>query len=342
MRNQKNKMFTDNIPADADSQQMLDEGKRMGLSPEDLAGGEEEKKPLTPNPMEIIGQPKPEGEKKPEIKPKADEEEDGEPAVKKPDDTKKPEESEEGEDGGQPSPESNKPVTQGQLGKITRTLKKEMNDNFAKLSETLKTFSAAKTPEKKEEAAAAVADQVDEIKVYAEKNKLDPEALKELMGLVEKSIMAKIPLDQLESLNQVAPVVQEMSVAMKNEQIISDFNQEYDSFQPTLAQQFPNATPEQWKKAKLLLRELATGPDYGYVEGKHDAYPLNHIVAIEAQKIKDALFSPKKKTAETGGMGEGGNEGETEDLTSTSYEQMTPKKAAAITDMLNDDKDYED
>jgi len=349
-------MFANNIPDDADTKEILGEAKRMGLDREDLTDDPaEEQSGLTPNPMSLIDSKKPDEKpaeqpqpKKPAAKqPEADEESDEAEEPKKPA-VKSDEESEEGEDDGQPSADSNKAITRGEFGKFTRSLRKEMADGINKLAETMKTFSQAKTPEQKEAAAGEVKDQMDAITEFAQKARgadgkpLDPAGLKELYGIFEKMVMSKIPLDKLNQLDQIVPVVNTVADSINQDQIITDFNAEYDEFQPTLAKEFPNATPAQWKAAKTLLRDLATSEQYGYVEGKHEAYPLAHIVAIEQQKIRDVLFSPKRKTAESGQLGnEPEGESPQEELLRTNYENMTPKKAAQLNDLLNDDNDYE-
>ncbi len=330
-------MFDENVPAAGDKAEMdaiIAEGARMGLDPADLNGeiaGDLEARPADPFAPDLGKQddtpatppavtPAPQPEKKPE--------EEGEP-LEEEEDPENPE-SEEGEDGGQPPADSGKFITKGEFGKLSRDLK----NGLKSLADAIKAQGAAKTLEAAAAAAEVVAEQADEITAYAKKLNLDPAALKEFADIVTKQALGKVPLDKLQGLEKITPVVAQMSESMQREQIIADFNREWEEAAPTIQQQFPNATPEQLKKAKLEMRTLATSEKYGYVEGKHEAYPLSHILAIEATKFKDILFSPKKRTAETGRLGGADEPENSGDVVSTQYEEMTPARAKQMEEQL--------
>lgn len=342
-------MFKDNIDAPTSEDQkdlnnMVEEGKRMGLDPADLGVGEEgddsfgtrQKDPLNPDKPTGLNQPDDE----------EDDQEPQKPAEKKPT-AKKPEADEEGEEGdedddtsdegegdGKPSTDSKgKFVTQAQLGKFGRGIKQGFKD----LAGAIEKLADAKSPTEKKEAKAEVAAEVDEFMTYAQKykdaegNPMNADALKELAGLIEKQVLGKVPLDQIKGMTDLQPVVSKMSEDISREEQQTFFNTEWEGEGTKFVKdKYPNATADQVTKAKQKMFELATSEKYGFVEGKHEAYPLDYILLKEAETFKDLLYSPRRKTAESSQLGDDGDDLGADDsasVLSTSFENMTPKKA---------------
>ncbi len=362
----KNEMFKTNIDAENSADQkdlndMIAEGKRMGLDSEDLGvTGEDDnsdfgvrhKDPLNsekPTGLDEPGDepeaPKATEKKKSAIKPEADQEEgESEEDDSEKGDEEEGDESEEGEDDGKPSTESDsKFVTKGELGKMSR----DMRRGFKEVAAAMKEIAMAKTPAEKKEAQESAAEVVDDFMTYAQKykdaegNPMNTDALKELAGIIEKKVLGNIPLDKIQSLTDLSPAMTQMSEEMSREEIVKEFNTEWKTEGlKTIKERFPNATAEQLAKAEEKMFELATSEKYGSVEGKHDAYPLDYIFLKEGEAFKDLLYSPRKKTAESSSLGddmdledEGDNSAS---VLNTRFEDMTPKKAAQIEAALGD------
>jgi hypothetical protein len=351
-----------NIDAPSEDQKemadMVEEGKRLGLSPEDLGVNDQADPGFGTRHKDPLNAEKPTGIDEPGDEPEVPKAKEEEPVAKKPEEDEEESEeedeeddsSEEGKDGVKPPADSKEFVTKGQLGRFSR----EMRRGFKEVASAMKEIAAAKTPEAKKEAQENAADTVDEFMTYAQKykdaagNPMNSDALKELSGIIEKNIMGKIPLEQIKGMTDLQPVVKSLSDDMNREEVVSAFNNEWkDQGLKIIKAQFPNATEEQITKAENKMFELATSEKYGEVPGKHDAYPLDWIFQKEAEVFKDMLFSPRKKTAEGSSLGddldfEEGAAGD--NILSTPFEQMTPKKAAAMEAALGkadaDEGDY--
>lgn len=332
---------------------MQKEAEKMGLDPAELTGeisGDLTQRPSDPfntDKTTGFGQPgddtasEPQDEDKAEDTPKTDPEPESEEEEGEEDGDEEEEGSEQGQGKGQPSPETDsKFITKGQFGKFTRELKTQ----FKELASAIQTLANARGKAETKQAADEVKEQVDEIEEYAKKfkdengNPLNAEGLRELTDIIKRSVLKDIPLDKIKQMETLEPVVTQMSANMQQEEILTVFNSEWDTQGlPEINKLYPNASPEQKEKAKQKMLELATSEQYGFVEGKHDAYPLSYILFKEAQSFNDLLFSPKKKTAEGSHLGGETDLGDIseEQLLGTNYEDMTPAKAAALGEKIN-------
>lgn len=120
---------------------------------------------------------------------------------------------------------------------------------------------------------------------------LDEVAAEKLFNQIEKVAATKAKTEPQE----IAVSTEEREAAEK-----AHFTNEYDDFSDEFTKLYPNATPQMRKEAKQKLYELARSEQYGIVEGKHDAYPLDYIVAKE-RKTFDILLkvAPKDKSTES-------------------------------------------
>jgi len=78
------------------------------------------------------------------------------------------------------------------------------------------------------------------------------------------------------------------------EQIIENFNKEFDEFAPSLKSKYPKLTDDQLSQAKEELDKLAHTEEFSN-------YQLNHILAINKDKFKDILYTAPDNPGVEGG-----------------------------------------
>jgi hypothetical protein len=325
------------MPNKAIPDSMLDEAKRMGMEL-DLDGeieGTMLPVDMQPEGLNDVGsQSEGEDQKQTPKQSDSEQEQKQEEKVLEKDEDEEKSSDEKDED----SSASKQYVTKAQQAKFQR----EMKQGFKEMADAIKALATSKTSAQVEEKKEEVQEQVDRISEIATKQGLDPEGLKELFKAFQEETLKSIPLDKLNSLDKFAPIAKNMSEQITAQEIESQFSEEWTSFLPDIARSYPNATDAQREKAKELMKKLATSEDYGYVEGKHEAYPLSYILFKEGDKFKDVLFSPKKKTAESSQLGEADDfSSNGENLEDLSFEDLTPDRAAKLTAELHKSDKYD-
>lgn len=157
----------------------------------------------------------------------------------------------------------------------------------------------------------------DKFKSYAEKHNLDVEGVKELAGLIKEEVGIK---------NEQPTTEDKQSFDEAEQKEI--FEREWDELLPKLAEQYPNATIIQVKEAQKLMDEIShSSPQLA-------EYELEDILNSPrySQKFKDILFSPKKKTFDSGRTSERGKLDENIDFENMNID--TPEKAIKAKELL--------
>ena len=164
-----------------------------------------------------------------------------------------------------------------------------LKSEISELKDLVKGFVTAKNPDEKAEAK-------DELEVFAEKYGTDVNSIKELSDI----LMAKFKKD-----NPDKPALDDKQ---KEAIELAHFNTEFDEFTSSIFEEYPNASAKQVAEAKKLMQDLA------FQKG-NNLKPLDEIYALKKKDFEDVLFSPRRKTGESGKLGDV-KESEPEDLES--------------------------
>jgi hypothetical protein len=235
---------------------------------------DEEKKP---DEKEEVTETKDTAPKEESDRPDDTDEDESEDEETESEETKEDEESDEDESEEEPTHVSPKDFKE-----MKRTFKTQIKELEGKLKEATS----------KKETTEAVADFDKFVEEKAKKLNLKPEVLKELNEITDKLVEHKLgaKLKDLDAMKQAheATVVKEAE-----KQQLEIFNTEWTIAEKELKTQYPNATPEQVAETKKLMDDLAHSK-------KYHKYPMDFIVFKEREKIDKILFSPNKKSFETG------------------------------------------
>lgn len=288
------------------------EAAKMGLTPEEVDGGvdlTEIKAGEALNPgFSVADTP---GEDNPE---------DPKPEDKKPEEGKVDEKSKEKTED-EPSDPKDKAREEFKKRETKQMLEDFKSEIFAGLDEKLKGLKDA-TPAEKKEIKAEVSE---DIKAFAAKyadadgKPLNAEFLEEFAATILAKASKNLPADKLEELDKLA-------AKDKAQEVTNQFNTEWDKVLPAIKAKYPNASDEQLSKAKEQMKEVLSKAEIKDME-----YLFVHK---EAKKFDTVLFSPKRKTAEGGRVGEA--EMPEEGATPFSYETLTPEKATKAQQEIDD------
>jgi len=191
--------------------------------------------------------------------------------------------------------------------KSERELREKAERERDEYAEKLKTLGNASTPEEKKEAK-------DELEQFAETNKLDPIAIKQMRDLFLKDV--KLPeID--ESLKKGLSEFQEWKT--KNQGAIEkqQFEDEFQKVTPTIKELFPTASVDELKAIKKEVDNLAHSKDWNTKD-------LDYIV-FKNKEVISALVSPKKRGMEGKGR-QDVNEVTAEFNPNADYSKMTFKE----------------
>jgi hypothetical protein len=280
------------------------QAEAMGLTPEDIDGGldlTEIKAGEELNPG--FNTDAPQGEEKPEDPTPEEKPEEG-----KMEDDSKIETDDKSSD---PKVKAREEFKKRETKQMFDDFKSEI---FAGIEEKFKGFQTA-TPTEKKEIKAEVSE---DIKQFASKykdadgNPLNAEFLEDFAAAIVAKTTKSLPVD-LQKLS-------ELTAKDKAQEENNQFNNEWDKVLSKIKGQFPNASDEQLSKAKTEMKETLSKSDVKDME-----YLYLHKAA---DKFKTILFSPKRKTAESGHVGEADmpDEGDTP----FNYETLTPERASKV------------
>lgn len=158
--------------------------------------------------------------------------------------------------------------------------RQQMRQEIAELKETVnKLLDKGKT----EEAS-------NELTEYAKEQKLDPVQLEKLVGIIEKRV------GKVEKQPEIKTKEKEPTEEYNEAEEKEIFDGEWDELLPKIEEQHPHASASQIREAKKLMDTLS------HSDPKLASYDLEDIFNSPKyqQKFKDLLFSPKKKTFESG------------------------------------------
>jgi hypothetical protein len=276
--------------------------KKMGLSEEELSEGVE----LHAPPAEVSHSLDPEPEEEPEpLIPEEKEEAEAEAQAQglpEPEPPKEPE---------KPKSDPDKAKERYKKSETERLLE-PFKQAIADLTSRVEGLS--KSPSGKE----AADDWEDFTKDVPDAN---PAVLEKLYSKFESRLEKKlgVPADKLSVLDKLSATIAEQEAEKALTRL-------WEQALPKLKEQYPNATEQQYAAAREHFRSTA---------GKHNS-DAEYALFKESAKFKDMLFSPKKKTAESGHLGD--MDEPPDDTLAVDYEDLTPKKAQKLYDEL--DKEF--
>jgi len=243
-----------------------------------------------------ISSPAEETEKKDEKEPKEEEteakseEEESEEEESEEDESEEEEiaddDSEEEEDSEDEEEEESSKPTRAPSKDDFKSMKREYKDEIRKLKDEL---AKAKTPQERKEVIEDLDKYMSE---RAQKLGLKPEVLKELTEISEKAFEKKYgdklkKIDEFEKFNESRTKEE----ALKQDEQV--FNSEWGKTEAAIKSEYPNATPEQIASARKEMDRLAHSKDY-------HMFPMDYILYREKTKFEKVLFSPNKRSFETG------------------------------------------
>lgn len=168
----------------------------------------------------------------------------------------------------------------------------------------------------------------------------DPESLKKIINLIKEVAVDKNVKNLESKISNLEKQVQENKTSV----IVDEFPNEWKSFEESsFSKEFPNATAEQKKSARELMRKLAGNPKTGGKVYEHpqtkqkvlDPYPLKFIFWEHQDEFKELVTDKKIKGMERsrgGHITTSREEANTDDL-------HVPKNASAAT-IMDKDKKY--
>ena len=243
----------------------------------------------------------PKEEEKPEEKEEVEEEEKEE---------KKPEEKEEApkeEDKKEPSNKKTRTTKFIPLGKY----KKEKDGWKQKNKTATEELEVAKKTitelEKIKAGDESVSKKKAKLQELADKHGTDVSFLEELVDVLDegKEIKPETIVDKKET--DKKPVVEDKT----QEDIVKEFDNEFESFMPDLKKQYPNATEEQLSEVKNMMDQFAHAEDF-------KDYPLSHIMKINQKDFNDVLGKVKDNQGVEGARAGGSG---VEEITSNSFKK---------------------
>lgn len=170
----------------------------------------------------------------------------------------------------------------------------------------------------------------DKFDEYAQKYNLDPKGIKELAELIgQKKEEAKEPIKpNLVWDEEMQDYVEEESVVWDDAEQKEIFDNEWDEILPKIEERYPHASASQVREAQKFMDELA------HQSPQLADYDLEDIFDSPkyAQQFKDILFSPKKKTFESGRNAERGTLEEEVDF--DNFTPDSPAKAQKMKEAL--------
>lgn len=132
----------------------------------------------------------------------------------------------------------------------------------------------------------------------------DPESLKKIINLVKEVAVDKNVKGLEEKISKLEARVQENKAA----EVVDEFPSEWKTFEDDyFSKEFPNATAEQKKSAREVMRGLAGTKDVGGKAYKHpetgkevlDPYPLDYIFYRNRDKFEELVTGKVSKGMET-------------------------------------------
>lgn len=208
-----------------------------------------------------------------------------------------------------------------ELGDTKRLLQKALDDNKS---------LEAKLPDDFQQRVDALAKEI---------GVQDPESLKKIINLIKEVAVDKNVKSLEEKISKLEKTVQDN----KTSTVVDEFPSEWKSFEEdSFSKHFPNATTEQKKSARELMRKLAGdsetgGKVYVHPETKQkvlDPYPLSYILFQHKDKFDELVTGKKSKGMERAKGGKivtSREENNSDDL-------HVPKNASGATIMEKDKK----
>lgn len=223
----------------------------------------------------------------------------------------------------------------------SKVLKDTISDLQKKLAEARSEDSGRTTEEELD-------DIEEEAKALGEDLKADPNAL-------SKVLRAAVSLAKKELGKQAIPKEIQDKLALldkyeKDQQAqteLNHFTNEWNGLVDSLKKTYPNATEAQLAEARKEMDKLAHSKEYAYVEGEHEAYPLDYVLFREKKVFDTLLKVSKGKSGENSKhivVAESDDE-EVDDI-DLDPENMTPERMNAYDNMSlkqnskSDKRDY--
>lgn len=167
---------------------------------------------------------------------------------------------------------------------------KELKRSYKEIIKDLKTkLSDATSGKDKTDATDEAAEDVEKLVLdEAKKLNVNPEVLKSILALANKSVAGK--LTRLDKLEQFFEKQSTQQFQTEQENI---FNSEWGKALPELKKSFPNASEDQVKAARDLADTLAHSK-------KYHRYDMDYIVFREKAQFDKILFSPRNRSFDEG------------------------------------------
>lgn len=162
----------------------------------------------------------------------------------------------------------------------SREEKAEYERQISELKSALEEKQGAETEEEVVEAEEAIASVAKELN-------LDETALKRISDAIITDAQRKLGIDP-----ETLKAAQESQRAQEE---VKYFNSEWENIEPGLMKEYGNVEPKQLEKAKAKMYEISHTKEF------HDK-DLDYVLFKNRETFKEMLYSPKKKSLESGSL----------------------------------------